>query len=95
MMEEDSGSELSELEDTVEEMEEDEETRRPNFVRAATDAGKKVEQSTQEFFRRRPGNASMCSAEDDNISTPGQQGALVGSLAAAAASPQQAGWRRP
>jgi len=42
-MGEDSGSELSELESSVEgKMEDDEETGRPNFVRAATGAGRRV-----------------------------------------------------
>jgi len=53
---EDTGSELSELEGSAVGMEEEEETGRPNFVRAATEAGRRVEQSIQEFFWRGNGN---------------------------------------
>jgi len=92
-MEEDSGSELSELEGSVVVgMEVDVRTGRPKFTRAATGAGRRVE-STQEFFRR--GNAlSNSSRDEDNIfATPAKQairGALARSLlAAASSSPQQ------
>jgi hypothetical protein len=89
---EDSGSELSELEDTEEEKKEEKETGRPNFVRA--DPHQRVEQSTQEFFRRRP-SAPSDDAEDDIFATPGKAtmgGALAHALSAVApSSPHQMG----
>jgi len=88
-MEEDSGSELSELESSEEEMEVEEEWEgkghgRPNFERATTGAGQR--QSTQDFFRRGGG--------DNIFDTPGKPvmgGALARSLAAAASSAQEVG----
>jgi len=74
----DSGSELSELESgMVGAMEEDKETGRPNFVRAATGVGRMVEQSTQDFFQRGNGNGH---SDDDIFATPGKpimRGALA------------------
>jgi len=98
-MGEDSGSELSELESSVVgagEMEVDARTGRPNFTRAATGAGRRVE-STQEFFRRggRKGHSNGADDDDAFFTTPGKQamrGALARSLSAvAASSPQQVG----
>jgi hypothetical protein len=88
---EDSGSELSELEDMEEEKEE-KETGRPNFIRA--DPHQRVEQSTQEFFRRRP-SAPSNDPEDNIFATPGKAtmgGALAHALSAVApSSPHQMG----
>jgi hypothetical protein len=91
-MEEDSGSELTELEEMEEEEWEGKGRGRPNFKRAAPGAGQ--QQSTPDFFRH--GNRSMHadSIEDDIFSTPGRpvmRGALARSLSAAASSPQQVG----
>ena len=87
-MEEDSGSELSELESSEGEMEVEEEWegkghRRPNFKRATTGAGQ--QQSTQDFFRR---------GGDNIFDTSGKLvmgGALARSLTAAASSAQEVG----
>jgi len=94
-MEEDSGSELSKLESSVEGgMEADAKTGRPKFTRAATGAGRRVE-STQDFFRRGNGLSGSSHDEVNIFATPGKQamrGALARSLSAAASSsPQQAG----
>jgi len=88
-MEEDSGSELSELESSEGEMEVEEEWEgkgcgRPNFKRATT--GARQLQSTQEFFRR---GAQLSMGELNMFDSPGKtpmRGALARSLSAAAAS---------
>jgi len=94
-MGEDSGSELSELESSRMETEEEEEWEgknrgRPNFARAAAGVGQR--QSTQEFFRR---GAAFSRGELNIFDTPGKtpmRGALARSLSAAASSsPQQVG----
>jgi len=90
-MEDDTGSELSELESSVVGgMEVDEKTRRPNFPRATTGADRRVE-SSQEFFRR---GAQLSVGDIDIFDTPGKtpmRGALAHSLSAATSSPQQVG----
>jgi len=95
-MEEDSGSELSELESSEGEMEVEEEWEgkgcgRPNFKRATT--GARQQQSIQEFFRR---GAQLSTGELNIFDSPGKtsmRGALTRSLSAAAASssPQEGG----
>jgi len=92
-MGDDSRSELSELESSRMEAEEEEEWEgkdrgRPNFARAA--AGAAQQQSTQEFFRR----GAQFSGGDNIFSSPGKtpmRGALARSLSAAASSQQQVG----
>jgi len=87
-MEEDSGSELSELESSEGEMEVEEEWEgkgcgRPNFKRATT--GARQQQSTQDFFRR---------GGDNIFDTPGKSvmgGALARSLTAATSCEQEGG----
>ena len=95
----DASSGLSDLESAGEEEVEKEGkcngTGRPNFVRAATGAGKRVE-STQQFFRRANKNRNdLRSDDDDMFATPSSQtmrGALSRTLSAAAtSSPQQVG----
>jgi len=95
-MEEDSGSELSELESSGGEMEVEEEWEgkgcgRPNFKRATT--GTRQQQSTQEFFRR---GAQLSMGELNIFDSPRKtpmRGALAHSLSAAAtsSSPQEGG----
>ena len=94
-MGEDSGSELSELESSRMETEEEEEWEgkdrgRPNFARAAAGVGQR--QSTQEFFCR---GAAYSMGGLNIFDTPGKtpmRGALARSLSAAASSsPQQVG----
>jgi len=95
-MEEDSGSELSELESSEGEMEVEQEWEgkgcgRPNFKRATT--GARQQQSTQKFFRR---SAQLSMGELNIFDSPGKmpiRGALARSLSAAAASssPQEGG----
>jgi len=85
-MEEDSGSELSELESSEGEMEVEEERegkghRRPNFKRATTGGGQ--QQSTQDFFRRGGDNIF------DTSGKPVMVGAVARSLTAAASSAQE------
>ena len=92
----DSGSEFSELESEVA----GKETGRSKFVRTTAGAGKRVEESTEDFFRRGDKNRSMHTGEsgkggNDDIfaapSNPASKGALARSLSAAASSPQQVG----
>jgi len=90
-MEDNTGSELSELESSVVGgMEVGEKTGQPNFLRAATGADRWVK-SNQEFFR----HGARLSAGGINIfDTPGKtpmRGALAHSLSAATSSPQQVG----
>jgi len=95
-MEEDSGSELSELESSEGEMEVEEEWEgkgcgRTNFKRATT--GARQQQSTQDFFRR---GAQLSTGELNIFDLPGKtpmRGALARSLSAVAASssPQEGG----
>ena len=95
---EDDSSELSDLESVTEkEVEvEKEGNGRPNFVRAATGADRRVE-SNQDFFRRgnRNGHGNGACDDDEFFATPGKQamrGALARSLSAAASSsPHQVG----
>jgi hypothetical protein len=94
---EDASSELSELESVAEEELEKKKSGRPNFVRAATGADRRVE-STQDFFRRgnRNGHGNGVSNNDENFfATPDKtamRGALAQALSAAAtSSPQQVG----
>jgi len=90
--EEIESSDLTELESGEEEEENEEaerkRSRRPNFVRAATGVGRRME-STQDFFRR--GNKT----DDNPFATTGKsamRGALARSLSVAASgSPQPAG----
>ena len=95
-MEEDSGSELSDLESSGGEMEVEEEWEgkgcgRPNFKRATT--GARQQQTTQEFFRR---GVQLSMGELNIFDSPGKthmRGALARSPSAAptSSSPQEGG----
>jgi len=70
-----ASSELSELESGAEEEEEKKGSRRPNFVRAATGADRRVE-SSQDFFRHGNKNRSEPSGmetDNDYFATPGNR----------------------